>query len=41
MFETNYREVGAFVVNANQVLTDVVDQVLANVGVESPNRYYT
>ena len=35
--ETTYPEFGALVVNANQALTDVVDQVLANIGAKSPN----
>jgi dephospho-CoA kinase len=34
--ESTYREFGAFVVNANQPLNDVVDQILADIGVESP-----
>jgi hypothetical protein len=36
--EATYREFGARVVNANQALTAVVDQVLANIGAELPNR---
>jgi hypothetical protein len=34
--ETTYREFGALVVSTNKALTDVVDQILANTGAESP-----
>ena len=36
MMESTYREFGALVVNANQPLNDVVDQILADIDVESP-----
>ena len=35
--EATYQAFGALVVTANQALTDVVDEILANLGAESPN----
>jgi len=35
--EATYQGFGAVVVNADQALTDVVDEILANLGAESPN----
>lgn len=35
--EATYREFGAIIVNADRTLAEVVDQVLANIGVESPD----
>ena len=35
--EATYQAFGALVVNANQALTDVVDEILANLGAESTN----